>query len=113
MRNNSGRCCAWTKRFGCLWSRSVSATNGKDASSISPGGHKQQFETAAGRREFWEMLEIQIGQALDAFARQHAIDGQDHSFFAGETTKGLQLLEIMSRRYDVVVTTHHICLLER
>ena len=69
-----------------------------------PGWSQQQFETEAGRREFWEMLELQIGQALDAFARERAVAGQDHSFFAGETTKGLQLLEIMSGRYDVVVT---------
>jgi hypothetical protein len=69
-----------------------------------PGWSQAQFETEAGRREFWEILEIQIGQALDAFARERAIAGQDHSFFAGETTKGLQLLEIMSGRYDVVVT---------
>ena len=69
-----------------------------------PGWSPQQFETEAGRREFWEMLELQIGQALDAFARERAVDGHDQSFFAGETTKGLQLLEIMSGRYDVVVT---------
>ena len=35
---------------------------------------------------------------------KRACAGQDQSFFAGETTKGLQLLEIMSGRYDVVVT---------
>jgi hypothetical protein len=69
-----------------------------------PGWSQDQFETEAGRREFWEILEIQIGQALDAFAREQAVRGQDHSFFAGETTKGLQLLEIMAGRYDVVVT---------
>jgi hypothetical protein len=69
-----------------------------------PGWSQQQFETEAGKREFWEVLEIQIVQALDAFAREQALAGQDHSFFAGETTKGLRLLEIMSGRYDVVVT---------
>ena len=40
MPNNSGRCCAWTKKFGRLWSRSVCATNGRDASSTSPDGHR-------------------------------------------------------------------------
>ena len=69
-----------------------------------PGWSQTQFETEAGRREFWEILEIQMGQALDAFARERAVAGRDHSFFVGETTKGLQLLEIMSWRYDVVVT---------
>ncbi|GIW89830.1 MAG: hypothetical protein KatS3mg109_0262 [Pirellulaceae bacterium] len=68
------------------------------------GWTQEQFETEAGRAEFWETLEIQIGQALDAFAREQAEAGRDQSFFAGETTKGLRLLEIMAQRYDVVVT---------
>ena len=42
-----------------------------------PGWSQEQFETEAGRREFWEILEIQIGQALDAFARERAVAGQD------------------------------------
>ena len=66
------------------------------------GWSREQFETEAGRREFWEILEIQIRQALDAFARHQATEGRDHSFFAGETTKGLQFLEVISRRYDIV-----------
>ena len=70
----------------------------------SPAGHKEQFETEAGRREFWEILEIQIGQALDAFARERAAEGADQGFFAAEATKGLRLLEIMGQRYDVVLT---------
>ncbi|MCL6447598.1 MAG: BREX-1 system adenine-specific DNA-methyltransferase PglX [Armatimonadetes bacterium] len=68
------------------------------------GWSNEQFETEAGTREFWERLEVQIGQALDTFARERIVTGKDQSFFAGETTKGLRLLEIMSRRYDVVVT---------
>ncbi len=68
------------------------------------GWSKDQFESDAGRREFWETLEIQIGQALDAFAREQAEHGNDQSYFAGETTKGLRLLDVLSKRYDVVVT---------
>jgi len=68
------------------------------------GWHKEVFETEAGQREFWEMLEIQIGQALDTFAREHAVSGAEQTFFAGETAKGMRLLEIMAQRYDVVVT---------
>jgi len=68
------------------------------------GWHKEVFETEAGQREFWEMLEVQIGQALDAFAREHAGSGAEQAFFAGETSKGLRLLELMAQRYDVVVT---------
>ncbi len=70
---------------------------------IIPGFAEQQFETEAGQREFWEMLEIQIGQALDAFAREHG-NAVNQTFFAGETAKGMRLLELMAQRYDVVVT---------
>ena len=68
------------------------------------GWSSEQFESEAGRREFWGILEMQIGQALDAFARHQAEQGQDQSFFVGETTKGLRLLEVMANRYDIVVT---------
>jgi hypothetical protein len=68
------------------------------------GWPQTQFETGAGQREFWEVLEMQIGQALDDFARQRAAQGADQAFFAAETTKGLRLLEIMAQRYDVVLT---------
>jgi len=85
----------------------------KEGMPLFPGWTKEQFETEAGRREFWEMLETQIGQALDEFARQQAASGlsasegqagNDQTFFAGETTKGLRLLEVMVQHYDVVVT---------
>ncbi|HPU07217.1 MAG TPA: BREX-1 system adenine-specific DNA-methyltransferase PglX, partial [Thermogutta sp.] len=67
------------------------------------GWHKEMFETEAGQREFWEVLEAQIGQALDAFAREH-FGGVEQTYFVGETAKGLRLLQLMARRYDVVVT---------
>jgi hypothetical protein len=68
------------------------------------GWSRGQFETEAGRQEFWEILESQIRQALDVFACQQAAEGRDYSFFTGETTKGLQFLEVVSRRYDIVAT---------
>jgi hypothetical protein len=68
------------------------------------GWSKSQFDTDAGREEFWEILEIQIGQALDAFAREGSKEGLGQKFFADETTKGLRLLEIMGQKYDVVFT---------
>ena len=67
------------------------------------GWHKDIFETEARQREFWEILEVQIGQALDAFAGEHE-NAAGQTFFAGETAKGLRLLELMAQRYDVVVT---------
>jgi hypothetical protein len=63
-----------------------------------------QFETEAGKHEFWEILGIQIRQALNEFARQQATEGREQSFFTGETTKGLNFLEIISQSYDIVVT---------
>jgi hypothetical protein len=68
------------------------------------GWSREQFDTEAGRREFWDMLETQIAQALDAFARDQAEQGVNQTFFAGETVKGLRLLELLAQRYDVVVT---------
>jgi len=68
-----------------------------------PGFAEQQFETEANRHEFWERLEREIGQKLDAFAREHG-NAAEQTFFAGETTKALRLLELMTQRYDVVVT---------
>ncbi len=62
------------------------------------------FEAEAGEDEFWEIVSAQIVQGLDEFARQQARRGADQTFFAGEATKGLRLLDLMLRRYDVVVT---------
>jgi len=68
------------------------------------GWGKEQFESEAGKEEFWKILEDQIIQELHDFAHDQAEQGYDDSFFAGETTKGLRLLELMAQRYDVVVT---------
>jgi hypothetical protein len=68
------------------------------------GWSKEQFESDAVRKEFWETLEIQIRQALDAFAREQAEKDNAQSYFADETTKGLRLLDVLNQRYDVVVT---------
>ena len=67
------------------------------------GWSAEQFESEAGREEFWEMIEVQINQALDFFAQQQAAEGRDQSFFVGETTKGLRLLEVLGNRYAVVL----------
>ena len=54
--------------------------------------------------EFWELLFAQVIQGLDEFARRQAQDGADTRFFTGEAIKGLRLLDVLLRRYDVVVT---------
>ncbi len=68
------------------------------------GWSKEQFDTEAGRQEFWETLEVQIEQALNLFAKAQAEKGHDQSVFVGEAVQGLRLLEIISNRYDAVVT---------
>lgn len=68
------------------------------------GWSREQFDTDAGLREFWETLETQIAQAIDAFGRDEAEAGHDASFFVGEAAKGLRMLELLAKRYDIVVT---------
>lgn len=63
-----------------------------------------EFERAAAEEEFWEIIYAQVIQGLDEFARQQAQAGADQTFFTGEATKGLRLLNVMLSRYDVVVT---------
>lgn len=69
-----------------------------------PGFTREQFETEAGRREFWEIIHEQIIQAFDLFARQRAEGGEDESYFTGEIRKGLGVLRLVMRDYDVVAT---------
>ena len=54
--------------------------------------------------EFWEILGDQIVVAFDDFARQQAEAGEDETCFTGEAVKGMRLLDVMRRRYDVVFT---------
>ena len=63
-----------------------------------------EFEREAAEAEFWHLIEAQIVQGLDEFARQQAAQGVDLRFFTGEAVKGLQLLDVMLGEYDVVVT---------
>lgn len=63
-----------------------------------------EFEREAAEEEFWQIISAQIVQGLDEFTRQQAQAGADMTFFAGEAVKGLRLVDLMLRRYDVVVT---------
>lgn len=63
-----------------------------------------EFEREAAEAEFWDLISAQIVQALDEFARQQAAAGADQTFFTGEAVKGLRLVELMLRDYDVVAT---------
>jgi len=67
-------------------------------------GVSGEFEQDAGEEEFWNAIQSQIVMGLDEFARQQAQTGVDQTFFSEEAVKGLRLLDLMLRRYDVVVT---------
>ncbi len=62
------------------------------------------YEAAAAEDEFWGVISAQIIQGLDEFARQQAKLGENQTFFANEAVKGLRLLDLMLREYDIVVT---------
>jgi len=76
----------------------------KDKQMPIPGFTQEQFETEAGKSEFWEVIGVQIYQALDHFAKTQAQKGSDQGLFVGETQKGFQALDILTRRYDIVAT---------
>jgi len=92
------------RKFRALIQKEQTLYKAEQTKPYLPGFSKYQFETEAGRREFWEILEAQIKQALDEFARQQAKKGSEQTFFTGEATKGLKLLDLLSQRYDIVVT---------
>lgn len=68
------------------------------------GWSQAQFESEASQGKFWETLEEQVSQALDAFAKAEAERGYNQTYFAQETVQGLRLLELLGQTYDVVVT---------
>lgn len=67
-------------------------------------GISGEFEATAGDDAFWEAVGPQIIRSLHEFAREQAGQGHDQTFFVGEAVKGIRLLELMQREYDVVVT---------
>lgn len=54
--------------------------------------------------KFWEQIEDEIITALNKFAQRQREQGKDESYFVGETTKGIRLLDLLRQKYDVVVT---------
>lgn len=60
--------------------------------------------TAVWGPEFWDVLGDQIVMAFNSFADEQAAAGADESYFVGEASKGMRLLDIMRRKYDCVFT---------
>ncbi len=54
--------------------------------------------------EYRQHLTHQILKAFEDFARQQTRQGHDETYFVGEASKSLRLLDVLLRRYDVVVT---------
>jgi hypothetical protein len=54
--------------------------------------HLQNFESG------------QLRQAIDAYVEKKRTEGIDESYFANEAVKGIRLLNVLERRYDVVCT---------
>src|ERR1019366_9669625 len=46
----------------------------------------------------------QLRQSIDAYVEKKRTEGIDESYFANETGKGIRLLNVLERRYDVVCT---------
>jgi hypothetical protein len=67
-------------------------------------GMPGEFEAGATDEAFWEVVGTQIVRSLHEFAREQAQEGEDETFFVGEAVKGMRLLDLMLREYDLVVT---------
>lgn len=67
-------------------------------------GISGEYERDAAEAEFWDIIAAQVVQGLHEFARQQAEAGTDQTLFVGEAVKGLKLVELMLRQYDVVFT---------
>ncbi len=52
----------------------------------------------------WQNLAAAVAKSLDEFARGEAAAGRQATFFAGEGARGLRLLDLLARQYDVVAT---------
>ncbi len=67
-------------------------------------GRGRSLSQKLDRKIFGTCWRSRSFKPLDAFAREQAEKGIDQSYFAGVTTKGLRLLEVLNQRFDVVVT---------
>ena len=82
----------------------ISEERRKYMQPMLPGLSHQSFEPAASEQGFWDAAEERLIEAFNEFARLRAAEGMDERYFTGEAIKGLRLLDILLRRYDVVVT---------
>jgi len=55
-------------------------------------------------KHFQNFQSEHLRKAIDGYIQKKRADGVDETYFANETVKGLRLLEVLERRYDVVFT---------
>ncbi len=55
-------------------------------------------------QHFQNFQSDRLRQSIDAYVEKKRAEGVDESYFANETGKGLRLLNVLERRYDVVFT---------
>ncbi len=55
-------------------------------------------------KHFQNFQSDRLRQSIDAYVEKKRGEGVDESYFANETGKGLRLLNVLERRYDVVFT---------
>ena len=46
----------------------------------------------------------ELKRAIDGYVQRKASEGIDESYFAGESAKGVRVVDVLQRRYDVVFT---------
>lgn len=55
-------------------------------------------------KHFQNIQSDRLRQSVDAYVEKKRAEGIDESYFANETGKGLRLLNVLERRYDIVFT---------
>jgi hypothetical protein len=68
------------------------------------GWSNQRFEKDAHLPDFWQALEDRVAIALAEYGMERQQEDQNQTFFANETARGLRLLELLAKHYDIVVT---------
>ena len=55
-------------------------------------------------KHFQNFQSGRLRQSIDAYVEKKQAEGVDESYFANETSKGIRLLNVLERRYDIIVT---------
>lgn len=85
--------------------RELIATEQRNQRIDAPLLNQQLFSDAyMGSEDFWDVLDRDVLQAFDDYARSQSVAGSDENYFIGESVKGFRLLTVLMGHYDVIVT---------